>query len=457
MDTGTKIARDVIETPARTLETTIEQAELIKKEIKKQKPFREAKNYWNTLGPGLITGAVDNDPSGITTYSQIGSKFGFTYLWLSTFTFPLMSMVQEMCARIGVVTGRGLAGNIKRLFPRWVIIVTSVLLLLANTFNLGADLGAMAKSTQLIFPNINFILLLVGFTFLSLGLPIFMSYKKYARILKWLSLAMLAYIVTGFIVGGNIQTILTSAFIPSIKFTKESLILICAFLGTSITPFIFFWQTSQEVEEEVAIGKTTLMLRTKEVTPKELKNMRIDVISGMFFSQLVAFFIVLTSAGALWESGITNITSAQDAAMALRPLVGQYAYLLFALGIVGTGLLAVPILAGSAAYCVSETLGVPYGLDRKLKSAYAFYGVMIISVLAGFVINLFNFDIIKLLIYSAVVNGLIAPVILTLIVLITSNKKLMGNHVNHPLLTFFGWVITAIMIVTGIAAIIALF
>jgi len=456
MNIDTKIIKNIFETPARTLESTIEETQIIEKEIGKQKPVKEAKNYWNTLGPGLITGAVDDDPSGIGTYSQVGSKFGFAYLWLSAFTFPLMSVIQEMCARIGIVTGRGLAANIKHHFPKWVILVASLLLFGANTFNLGADLGAMAKSTQLILPQANFYLLLVIFTLVSLGLPIFMSYKKYARILKWLSLIIITYVVTGFIIGGDIKTILINTFIPHIDFSKESLILICAFLGTSITPYLFFWQTSQEVEEEVAVGKTSIKLRTTDVSPKEIKRMRVDVVSGMFFCQLVAFFIILTCAGTLWKNGITNIATAEDAALALRPLAGQYASLLFTVGIVGTGLLAIPVLAGSAAYCLSETLGVPYGLDRKLKGAYAFYGVMIISVALGFTINLFNFDAIKLLIYSAFANGLIAPIILALIILLTSSSKIMGKYKNHPLITTVGWLTTLVMTVSAIAAVISL-
>jgi Mn2+/Fe2+ NRAMP family transporter len=284
-----------------------------------------------------------------------------------------------------------------------------------------------------------------------------MTYKRYANILKWLSFVLLVYVVTAFMVGGDVKSILYHSFIPSISFSKESLILICAFLGTSITPYIFFWQTSQEVEEEVEKGKTTLKLRTKEVDKKELKDMRVDVVSGMFFSQIAAFFIVLTCAEALWKNGITNITSAQDAALALKPLVGEYAYLLFTLGIVGTGLLAIPVLAGSAAYCVSEALGAPFGLDRKLKNTYTFYGVIMLPILIGFTLNLFNLDVIKILIYSAVVNGLVAPVILAFIVLITSNRKLMGEHSNHTLITFFGWITVVIMSVSAIAAIISLF
>lgn len=457
MDTGTKIVKDIIETPAKTLETTIEQTQKIEKEFSKQKSVKEAKAYWDTLGPGLTTGAADDDPSGIGTYSQIGSQFGFTYLWLSLLTFPLMTVVQEMCARIGIVTGRGLAANIKHHFPKWVIIFTSILLVASNTFNIGADLGAMAKSTQLLYPNINFYTLLVGFTVLSLGLQIFIPYNKYAKVLKWLSLVILTYIVAAFMVGIDLKTVLANTFIPKIILTKESIILICAFLGTSISPYLFFWQTSQEIEEEVMDGKTSVKLRTEEVDEKEISRMRLDTTTGMFFSQLVAFFIVLTCAGALWKNGITNILTAQDAALALRPLAGDFAYLLFTLGIVGTGLLAVPVLAGSAAYTISEALGLKYGLYRKLKGAYAFYGIIIISMIVGFAMNFFNLDIIKMLIYTAVINGLVAPVILTLIILLTSSSKLMGSYKNHPLITFTGWLTTLIMTVAAIATIIALF
>jgi len=456
MDTGTKIVKNIIETPAKTLETTIEQTQKIENEFSKQKGVKKAKAYWDTLGPGLTTGAADDDPSGIGTYSQIGSQFGFTYLWLSLLTFPLMAVVQEMCARIGIVTGQGLAANIKHHFPRWVIIITSVLLVASNTFNIGADLGVMAKSAQLIYPNVNFYALLVGFTALSLGLQIFIPYDKYARVLKWLSLIILTYIIAAFMVGVDLKTVLASTFVPKIIFTKESLILICAFLGTSISPYLFFWQTSQEIEEEVLEGKTSIKLRTEEVDNGEISRMRLDTVSGMFFSQLVAFFIVLTCAGALWKNGITNISTAQDAALALRPLAGDFAYLLFTLGIVGTGLLAVPVLAGSAAYTVSEALGFKYGLYRKLKGAYAFYGIIIISMVVGFGMNFLNLDIIKILIYTAVINGVVAPVILALIVILTSSSKLMGDYKNHPLITIVGWLTTLVMGASAIAAVISL-
>jgi len=457
MDAYEKIIKDTLETPARTLQTTIDQTQKISKEVKKQKGLKKLKNYWNELGPGLTTGAADDDPSGIATYSQMGSQYGFSYLWLSTLTFPLMTIVQEMCARIGIVTGRGLAANIKRIFPKWVILVTSLLLLSANTINIGADLGAMAKSIQLIYPGFNFYLLVSVFTIISLTLQIFVPYKKYGKILKWMSLVIIAYIIAGFMVKADLKEVLANAFIPKIILSKESIIMICAFLGTSISPYLFFWQTSQEIEEEVEEGKTTIQLRCKDVSRDEIKTMRVDVVSGMFFSQLVAFFIVLTCAGALFKNGIVNIQTAHDAALALKPFAGEYAFFLFTLGIVGTGLLAIPVLAGSAAYTISEALGVSYGLHKNLKSAYAFYGVIIISMLIGFLLNLADFDIIKILIITAVINGIIAPIILALIVTITSNKKIMGEYTNSKVLSLLGWITTGVMAISAAGAIIALF
>ena len=445
-----ELVEKVAEAPAVGLEKAIDTSKEIQKTIVNQPQVKKARAYWKLLGPGLTTGAADDDPSGIATYSQTGAKFGFQLLWLAPFTFPFMAIVQEMCARIGLVTGRGLAANIRINYPKWVLYSCATLLFITNTINIGADLGAMSKATQLILPSFGFGFLVVGFTALSLILQIFTTYEKYAKYLKWLALILLAYVASVFFVKLDWGQIARATILPTVTFSKEQILLIAAVLGTTISPYLFFWQTSQEVEEEILEGKTTLEAR-EQSTAAEIKKMRIDVWSGMFLSNLVMYFIIVTVAATLFTSGITNIATAADAATALRPLAGQNAYLLFAAGIVGTGLLAVPVLAGSASYALSESLKWRSGLYRKLKSASAFYGVIIISMLIGLGINFLNIDPIKALLFSAVLNGLIAPVVLVLIVLISSNERIMGKRKNHPLVSILGWFITILMVVVGIA------
>ncbi|MBI2338578.1 Nramp family divalent metal transporter, partial [Candidatus Daviesbacteria bacterium] len=409
----------------------------------------QAREYWKSLGPGLTTGAADDDPSGITTYSQAGAAYGFNLLWLSSFTFPLMAVVQEMCARIGLVTGRGLAANIRQYYPRWVLYIATLLLFSANTLNIGADLGAMAQATQLLLPRFSFTSLIFGFTIITLALQIFTTYEKYAKYLKWLALVLLSYVFSALTINIDWNNVIRQAIIPTIIFSKDQIFLITGVLGTTISPYLFFWQTSQEVEEQILGGKTTLKLRQEETTPQEVKNMRMDVWSGMFLSNLVMFFIIAASAATLHSHGITNITSAAQAAEALRPIAGEQIYLLFALGIIGTGMLAVPILAGSASYAISESMGWKFGLYRRLREANAFYGIIIISTGIGLAINLLGFDPIKALIYSAVFNGVIAPVILVLIVLLSGNTKIMGRWTNGKITTFFGWLIVILMTLAG--------
>jgi NRAMP (natural resistance-associated macrophage protein)-like metal ion transporter len=445
----------VVEAPAIGLERTLEAAEELGHNLKDPVPFLNAKNYWKMLGPGLTTGAADDDPSGIATYSQTGAQYGFKLLWLAPLTFPLMSLVQEMCARIGLVTGRGLAANIRRHFPRWVLYTSTLLLCVANTFNLGADLGAMAKATQLLWPQAHFSLLIIGFALLSLALQVFTTYDRYARYLKWLAMILLTYILSAFLSHLNWHEVLRGTFLPSFHFTKQEVILICAILGTTISPYLFFWQTSQEVEEGVLEGKKTIAQR--QVTTKDdVKRMRVDVWSGMFLSNIVMFFIVAASAGTLFTHGITNISTAADAAKALEPIAGHAAYLLFTLGIIGTGMLGVPVLAGSSSYALAESFGWKEGLYKKLKQARAFYGAIIISMVLGLAMNFIGLDPIKALIYSAVANGLVAPIVLTLIVMISRDKRVMGEWVNSKATTFFGWLVTVIMIISGLAAIYSL-
>ncbi|MBI2018176.1 divalent metal cation transporter [Candidatus Daviesbacteria bacterium] len=419
--------------------------------------MQKARDYWKALGPGLTTGAADDDPSGIATYSQAGSKFGFGLLWTAVFSFPLMAIVQEMCARIGLVTGRGLAGNIRVYYPKWVLYICTALLFGANSLNIGADLGAMARAVQLIYPHLGFNFLIMAFAVFSLALQIFTTYDKYAKYLKWLALVLLAYVFSAIAANLDWQQVVINAIKPSFEFSRDQIFIVTAILGTTISPYLFFWQTSQEIEEQILEGRTTLKLRQAETTNKEIKDMRLDVWSGMFLSNLVMFFIIAACGAVLFANGITNITSAEQAAEALRPIAGNSTYLLFALGIIGTGLLAIPVLAGSASYAISESMGWKFGLYRKLKEANAFYGVIIISTLIGLSINFLNLDTIKVLIYTAIANGLIAPVILVLIILLSSSRKVMGERVNHPVTTALGWLVTTAMALAGVATIISLF
>lgn len=452
-----KFIKKMVEAPAMALEKTVTTSQEISTAVSNKAQLSKAKDYWKTLGPGLTTGAADDDPSGIGTYSQAGAQYGFQLLWLAGFTFPLMAIVQEMCARIGLVTGKGLAANIRLYFPRWVLYSASILLFTANTFNIGADLGAMAKATQLLIPNFSFFTLVLGFTILSLALQIFTTYEKYAKYLKWLALVLLSYVFSALSLNLDWNQIAQGALIPTIIFSKEQILLITGILGTTISPYLFFWQTSQEVENKILEGETTIISRQSETSDQEIKDMRIDVWSGMFLSNLVMFFIIAAGGAALFSHGITNINTAADAAAALRPIAGDQAYLLFALGIIGTGLLAVPVLAGSASYALSESFKWKHGLYRKLKEAYAFYGVIMIATLVGLAINFIGIDPMKALIYSAVANGLVAPVILVLIVLLSSNKKVMGDRVNHPVINIFGWLTVLGMIIAGIATIYSFF
>lgn len=446
-----------VEAPAVALDRTVQLSNQVLHAMPKPAAAKKAKDYWLMLGPGLTTGASDDDPSGIATYSQAGAQFGFNFLWLSLWTFPLMSIVQEMCARIGLVTGRGLAGNIRIHTSTRVLRFCTFLLFAANAFNIGADLGAMAKGVQLLNPHLQFGFLVVAFAVISMLLQIFTPYVRYARYLKWLALVLLSYVVSSILAHINWGTAIHETLLPHITLNKDTLLLICAILGTTISPYLFFWQTSQEVEEQILQGKTTLKERQSATRPNEVKSMRIDVWSGMLLSNMVMFFIISACGGVLFPHGITQITSAAQAAEALRPFAGNATYFLFAIGIIGTGLLAIPVLAGSSSYAIAESLRWREGLYRNLNQAHAFYGITIISMIAGLGLNFVGLDPIKALIYAAVANGLVAPFILYFIVKLSSNKKIMGHWANRPFTTAVGWITTGLMAVSGIAAIFSLF
>jgi NRAMP (natural resistance-associated macrophage protein)-like metal ion transporter len=439
---------DIVSAPSIVLEKGIDATRKLGKDAEKNAHVKKAKSFWTSLGPGLVTGAADDDPSGIATYSQTGAQYGYQFLWLSLFTFPLMSIVQEMCARIGLTTGRGLAGNIRINYPKWVLYTCALLLFIANTLNIGADIGAMAAGAKLLLPHWNFALLAIGFTLFCLLVQIFTPYEKYARFLKYLVLVLLSYIATAFAINMDWGQVLLATITPSFTFSNDQLFLVTAILGTTISPYLFFWQTSHEVEEEIQHGKTSIRLR-EGTTDVEVKKMRIDVWSGMFVSNLVMFFIIATCAEVLFKNGVHTINTAAEAAAALKPLAGEKAFLLFAAGIIGTGLLAIPVLAGSAAYTMAESFKWKSGLYRKLHQARAFYGVIILSMVIGLFINFLGIDPIKMLLYSAVVNGLVAPPILYLIVQMTSDKRIVKDRVNHPVVAGLGWLITFIMAIAG--------
>jgi len=412
--------------------------------------------FWKILGPGFTTGAADDDPSGIATYSQAGAQFGLSMLWLAPLSFSLMSLVQEMCARIGIATGRGLAANIRRHFPRPILYFVTFLLIGANILNIGADLGAMAQALQLLIP-VPTLYIVVFFAVVSLLLQIFLSYATYARYLKWLALILLAYVVSALSVSGiDWSKVLLKAVTPEFLFNREFILMVCAILGTTISPYLFFWQTSQEVEDGIEKGRTSIAKRADAATPKAMRSMQIDVWFGMLFSNLIMFFIIAATAFTLFQSGAGEITSAADAALALRPFVGDLSYMIFALGIIGTGLLAIPVLAGSAAYALSESLGLREGLNKKWHQAVPFYTILIFSVVVGALINVLGIDSIKTLIYSAILNGLVAPFILIVIVLLSQNKQVMGKYVNNPITTIFGWIVAGIMSVVGVIAVYSL-
>ncbi len=416
----------------------------------------ESRKYLKNLGPGLITGAADDDPSGIATYSQAGAQYGYGFLWLSLFSFPFMSVVQEICGRMALVTGRGLAGTIRQHYSKSALGICVTLLFVTNVFNIGVDLGAMALAGQMLFPAASTAFLLIAIAFVGLVLEIYLSYKTYAKYLKWITITLFAYVVSMFVVHLPAKEIISHTLIPSFHFDKKSIFLLTALLGTTISPYLFFWQTSQEVEEEILEGKTSVASRVG-TTKQEISRMRTDVFSGMFFSNLVMFSIIAVCGATLYAHGVTNITSATDAALALKPLAGNFAFALFALGIIGTGILAVPVLAGSASYAIAETFGWKEGLYRKLKEARAFYGVIIVAVVVGLLINFLHIDPIKALLYSAVGNGLIAPVILFFIMRLSDNKGIMGEHKNHWGVSAIGWTITVIMALAGIATIVSFF
>jgi NRAMP (natural resistance-associated macrophage protein)-like metal ion transporter len=383
------------------------------------------------LGPGLITGAADDDPSGIATYSIAGAQSGTTLLWTALLTWPLMAVVQMMCARIGMVTGQGLAGALRTKFPKWSLIAVAVLLLAANTINVGADLAGMADAAEMLTGlSSHFFVVLFG---TAIGVAtIFLPYHRIAGSLKWLTLSLFAYVITAFAVGVDWASVLKAALTPSVPQGSEGWAMIVAILGTTISPYLFFWQASQEVEEEKFMGRQMLASRLG-ATRKELSDRKVDVGLGTFFSNLIMFFIILTTAATLHRHGITHVETSRQAAEALRPLAGRFAATLYTVGILGVGLLAIPTLTGSAAYALAETLGWNEGLNERFGDAKYFYGVVILSTALGICLDFANISPVRALFLTALINGLLAPFLLIGIVIAASDSKLMQGQPASPL------------------------
>ncbi len=406
-------------------------------------PKGKVRQFFANLGPGLITGAADDDPSGISTYSVAGAAFGYLPLWMAPFAFPMMAAVQLMCARLGLVTGRGLAGVVRLYYPRWVLWGSCALLIVANVFNIGADLGGMAEATEMM-TGIKSYYWTPVFTGLIISLLFFSSYRHIAQIFKWLTLVLFAYVITAFLAQPDWYAVLKATFVPRVVWSNQFLAIFVAILGTTISPYLFFWQCSQEVEDERAQGRNTVEER-EGATDEELRAARTDVFTGMFFANTVMYFIILTTAATLHANGQTNIETAQQAAEALRPLAGNGAYLLFTLGIIGTGMLAVPVLAGSAAYAVAEAKNWRGTLEDRPRLSPKFYAVVAVSMILGLALDFLGFNAVKMLFYSAVLNGVLAPPLVVLVVLLTSKTKIMGNRVSSRPLRYLGWATAAIM------------
>ena len=403
------------------------------------------------LGPGLITGASDDDPSGIGTYSQVGSQFGYGLLWLALFTFPLMSAVQELCARIALQTGVGLGASLRRKFPRWLVGMAIFGLLVANTFNVGADLGAVAAAGALLSRGaLQALWLVVPVAFLIIALQVFATYAAIFKIFKWLTLALFAYVITAFFAHPPLLEVLKATVIPHIEFSKDFIMALVAVLGTTLSPYLFFWQASSEVDELAAAGATNPQTGRHGLRRAELQAARTDVLIGMAFSNLVMYFIILTSGAVLHAHGKTGVQTADQAAAALAPFAGPFAFIVFSVGLIGAGLLAIPILTGSASYAIKEFLGLPGSLASKPQQRPTFYLILTLATVAGVVMNFMHLDPIRALFISAVINGVVAPPLLVLIVLLGRDATVMRRYVSRRLSLALTGIATVFMAVAAI-------
>ena len=407
------------------------------------------------MGPGLITGASDDDPSGIATYSQAGAQFGYSIGWTMLFSYPLMCAIQQISAEIGRVTGRGVAGNMRRFMPAWALYAIVALLLGANTINIGADLGAMAAALRLLVP-VPMAVGVAGFTIVSVLLQVFVRYARYVSVLKWLTVSLFAYVATVFIAGVPWRHALVGIVLPRLQFNSDYLTVIVAVLGTTISPYLFFWQAAEEVEKEKEDDDALPLIKAPEQAPAEMQRIRWDTYIGMGFSNLVALAILVTTAATLNAHGITNITTSSQAALALKPVAGRFAFTVFAIGIIGTGLLAVPVLAGSAAYAVGEAFKWPVGLALKANRAKAFYSTIAVAFVLGALLNFSPIDPIKALFWSAVINGVVAVPVMVMMMLLASRKAVMGEFTLRPILKTVGWLATGVMAVAAIGMFVTL-
>ncbi len=431
-------------------------ADLLKGRGKKKKRAGGIKGLFQVLGPGLITGASDDDPSGIGTYSQVGSQFGYGLLWTALFTFPLMGAMQELCARIALHTGVGLGIALRRKFPNLLVGVCILALFCANTINVGADLGAVAAGGSLLSRGaIPELWLVVPAALLIIGMQLFVSYATIFKIFKWLTLALFAYVFTGVVAHPDVLLVLRSSLVPHLEWNRDFIMALVAVFGTTISPYLFFWQASSEVDEMRAAGQLTEAER-RGVQKSDLKAARLDILVGMFFSNVVMYFIILTTAAVLHAHGKSGVQTAAQAAQALVPLAGPFAFVLFAAGMIGTGLLAIPILSGSAAYAVKEFLGLKGALSVKPWYRPTFYGVMVLSVLIGIALNLLHVDPIRALFLTAVINGVVAPPLMVLIVLLGSDRKVMADKVSGPISKGLTWIATLVMVGAALALLVTL-
>ena len=406
---------------------------------KKNKILKKIRKAFKTIGPGFVTGAADDDPSGVATYSVAGAQYGYQMTWLSLFLVPAMIAIQEMCARIGMVSGKGLAGVIKQYYSKKILYFMVMLLVIANVINIGADLGIIAACIQMLVGyNAYFWLVLVAVGIIAIEITI--PYSTYSKYLKWLGLSLCVYIVTALIIKQDWPAIALSTFIPHIKFDAIYIMTIIGFVGTTISPYLFFWQTSDEVEEEINDKKISDFGEKPKVRITDINKMRFDTKTGMFFSNIIAFFIILTTAATLHASGITHIETVQQAALALKPLAGDFTYFLFAIGVIGIGLQSIPILAGSVGYAVAETFDLKEGLSKNFFQAKAFYAIIAIATIIGVLINYFQINIIQALVYAAVVNGVASIPLIFIIMKLSNDERVVGKHKTSKISKIAAWI-----------------
>ncbi|HRI02101.1 MAG TPA: Nramp family divalent metal transporter [Pyrinomonadaceae bacterium] len=406
------------------------------------------KRLLDRLGPGLITGASDDDPSGIGTYSQAGAALGYATLWTAIVTLPLMIVVQHICAKIGMVSGRGLAGVLNRYYSKKLLYPVVIGLVIANTINAGADIAAISAAINMFVP-IPISAMVIPIAIAIVVLQVWGSYRVMVKIFKWLTLSLFAYVIAAFLARPDWYAVARATFVPQIQFTSEYITTIVAILGTTISPYLFFWEASEEVEEEKSEGRKDVNAR-RGATDKEIKKEKLDTIVGMLFCNLVFYFVIVSAGATLHVSGQTNIQSATEAAQALRPLAGNFATVLFGIGLIGAGLLAVPVLTGSAAYAVAETFGWQSGLDEKPRHAKKFYAVIAASTVVGVVIDFAGINPISALFWTAVINGVVAPPLLVVIMLVANNKRVMGERTNGLWTNVLGWLATVVMFAAAI-------